>query len=246
MARGPSAYRELADELRRAILASEYADGLPLPTELVLTRSHRVSRQTVRRAMQDLVAGGLVYRVAGRGTFAVDQADRAHPYVRSMGSIVDLMGLSSDTQLCVVRPMRRSVHGAAQRLDASGELGVAGFPPYHKHVAFCLTTVNLPAHVADLLADVTWLRRKGSRSTDTVIGLLDERLPRAITHAEQTISAVEAPPEAQEQLGVPDTTPLLEIDRLYRDADGRPVELAVSHFLPEHYEYRVTLRRDQR
>ncbi len=37
--------------------------------------------------------------------------------------------------------------------------------------------------------------------------------------------------------------PMLRVDRLYRDGAGRPVELAVSHFLPEQYTYRVTLRR---
>ena len=37
--------------------------------------------------------------------------------------------------------------------------------------------------------------------------------------------------------------PMLRVDRLYTDNSGRPVELSVSHFLPEQYTYRVTLRR---
>ena len=37
--------------------------------------------------------------------------------------------------------------------------------------------------------------------------------------------------------------PMLRVDRLYSDTFGRPVELSVSHFLPEQYTYRVTLRR---
>ena len=37
--------------------------------------------------------------------------------------------------------------------------------------------------------------------------------------------------------------PMLRVDRLYSDEAGAPVELAVSHFLPEQYTYRVTLRR---
>jgi DNA-binding GntR family transcriptional regulator len=36
---------------------------------------------------------------------------------------------------------------------------------------------------------------------------------------------------------------MLRVDRLYSDGAGRPVELSVSHFLPEQYTYRVTLRR---
>jgi GntR family transcriptional regulator len=37
--------------------------------------------------------------------------------------------------------------------------------------------------------------------------------------------------------------PVLRIDRQYCDEAGRPVELAVSFFDPEHYSYRVRLRR---
>jgi DNA-binding GntR family transcriptional regulator len=36
---------------------------------------------------------------------------------------------------------------------------------------------------------------------------------------------------------------VLRIDRLYLGAGGDPVELAVSYFHPEHYSYRVRLRR---
>ena len=38
----------------------------------------------------------------------------------------------------------------------------------------------------------------------------------------------------------------LRIDRLYFDAEDTPVELAVSYFDPEHYSYRVKLRRRSR
>lgn len=33
------------------------------------------------------------------------------------------------------------------------------------------------------------------------------------------------------------------VDRLYSDAAGQVVDLSTSYFLPEHYTYRVTLRR---
>ena len=51
-----SAYHLLAQELRAAILRHEYPDGVRLPTEAELAEQHRVSRQTVRRAFQDLVS----------------------------------------------------------------------------------------------------------------------------------------------------------------------------------------------
>jgi DNA-binding GntR family transcriptional regulator len=37
--------------------------------------------------------------------------------------------------------------------------------------------------------------------------------------------------------------PVLRIDRLYRDRELRPLELAVNHFDPDRYPYRLQLRR---
>jgi DNA-binding GntR family transcriptional regulator len=39
---------------------------------------------------------------------------------------------------------------------------------------------------------------------------------------------------------------VLRIDRLYSDRSGRPVELAVSHFHPDRYSYRLEIRRSPR
>jgi DNA-binding GntR family transcriptional regulator len=239
------AYRELADQLRSSLRAGGYADGRRLPTELELAELHDVSRQTVRRAMQELVADGVIYRVAGRGTFAVTEPG---PYMRHIGSVTDLMGLSQDTQLRVVAPLRRRVVGSAgERLGiGDGSLATLTFTRHHDGVAFCLTTVYLPLAVADLLADVPALRRKGARTMETVIGLLDRRIDKKITRADQTITAVPAPSEVQAYLGAAPGDAVLSVERLYRDEDGRAIELAISHFLPAHYAYRVTLRRDPR
>ena len=69
------AYQALREQLRSEIAAGQYRDGTRLPTESELVARHGLSRQTVRRAFQDLVAEGVVYRVPGRGTYATNRAD---------------------------------------------------------------------------------------------------------------------------------------------------------------------------
>ena len=68
--RSAPAYQTLRDQLRGEIAACHYRDGARLPTESELVVRHGLSRQTVRRAFQDLVAVGVVYRTPGRGTYA--------------------------------------------------------------------------------------------------------------------------------------------------------------------------------
>ena len=95
------AYRALAATLRSAIAAGRYRGGVRLPTEAELAAEYGLSRQTVRRAFVDLVAEGVVHRVPGRGTFATERGGR---YLRQLGSIDDLMNLSTDTTMEVVEP----------------------------------------------------------------------------------------------------------------------------------------------
>src|SRR5581483_139978 len=78
------AYKQLAAELRDALVGGKYGPGTRLPTEAELVAAHGVSRQTVRQAFSELVTEGLIYRVRGRGTFAIP-ARPSGAYLRSVG-----------------------------------------------------------------------------------------------------------------------------------------------------------------
>jgi DNA-binding GntR family transcriptional regulator len=87
------------------------------------------------------------------------------------------------------------------------------------------------------------LSQPGTVSQVTIIGLLDQVLEAPIQDAEQSITVGTALAEVAETLDLPAHTPLLRIDRMYFDANGDPVELAISHFHPDRYSYRTRLRR---
>jgi GntR family transcriptional regulator len=239
---GEAAYKVVARELRSAILRRRYSDGTRLPTEAELAAEYQVSRQTVRRAFQDLVAEGLVHRVPGRGTFAPPRDGR---YLRQFGSIEDLIGLSLDTQLEVLKPLRRKVNvEAASRLRLSSDaVHTVVFRRTYQREPFCHTAVYLDPTAAAVLDEIPELAEQGARSDATIIGLLDTRLPAPIAEAEQSITAAAADETLAAALGCHPGAPLLRVDRIYLTTDEQPVELAISHFLPEQYSYRVKLRR---
>lgn len=237
------AYQTLRQRLREDLAAGLYSDGVRLPTESELVERHGLSRQTVRRAFQDLVAEGAVYRVPGRGTYASDGAQ----YLRQLGSIEDLMSLSDDTTMQVVSGLRRRVDvEAASRLRLDDDVvhtvvfrRLFGSDP---GVPFVHTRVHLPEPVARTVLgrpEVT----DGATSTATIIGLTEPHLASPIAQAAQSITVSGADEDVSAAVGCPLGHPMLRVDRLYSDASGTPVELAVSHFLPEQYTYRVTLRR---
>ena len=237
------AFRRVARDLRTQILEKNFADDVALPTEAEIATEYGVCRQTVRRAFQDLVAEGLVFRVRGRGTFATPPA--AGRYLRQFGSIEDLMALSADSELRVVTPLAPGIDpAAASRLQLPDDhVFTVSFLRLHDGLAFCHTQVFLPPPVRAYLGMAKELSTARKVSWVTVIGLLDQVLPASIQDADQSISVGSPAPEVAESLGVTPQSALLRIDRTYFDTNSEPVELAVSHFLPERYSYRVRLRR---
>lgn len=242
-ARPEPAYRRLWSELRTQLMAGEYAAGVALPTEAELAVEFGVSRQTVRRAFHDLVAEGLVLRVPGRGTFAVQTGAR---YLRQFGSVEDLMALSADSQMEVLAPLVEVADTtAAGRLQLPGDhVFRTTFVRRHRGEAFSHTAVFLGPTLGARLARAAELSASGRRSRVTVIALLDGVLERPIQDAEQCITVELAPASVAHSLGLPVATPVLSVERLYFDTAGTPVELAVSHFHPDRYSYRVRLRRN--
>lgn len=235
------AYKVLAAELRSHIAQGLYKGGVRLPTESELSQEYGLSRQTVRRAFLELVTEGSVYRVPGRGTFATENAGQ---YLRQLGSIDDLMNLSTDTEMRVLEsPSRRvDLESAGRlRLDTDVVYRIV-FQRFHDGVPFVVTTVSWPESVARLVIDAPEVKA-GATSDSTMIGLLEPHLQYPIDECAQSITATTADAEVARRLGCSEGHAVLRVDRLYTDSRGRAVELAVSYFLPEHYTYRVTLRR---
>jgi GntR family transcriptional regulator len=237
------AFRRLENDLRAQIRAGDFPAETALPTEAALSLRYAVSRQTVRRAFHDLVAEGVVYRVPGRGTFVTPPSGR---YLRQFGSVEDLMALSADSQLQVVQPLSATVDpNAASRLRLPDDrVATTTFLRVHHGDTFSHTRAHLPPWAHARLGDVEELDAPGTVSEVTVIGLLDRVLEWPIRDAEQSITVDTVPPDVARLLNLPAGTPVLRIDRIYFDTRGEPVELAISHFHPDRYSYRVRLRRN--
>jgi GntR family transcriptional regulator len=241
---GGSAYRQLASDLRRAITAGRYPPGQRLPTEAELVAATGLSRQTVRRAFQELATEGVIYRVRGRGTFAVPGDGK---YLRLFGSVDDLMALSLDTEMQVVEPLHVLASlDIAERLQAGDDtIMTMSFLRLHDGVPFCYTRVHLPMDLGRRLRELpemAELAEPGAHARLTVISLVDRVSERSIHSALLNATAVAASADIARRLGCAPGLPVLRIDRLYRDGQLQPLELAVNHFNPDRYSYRLQLR----
>lgn len=237
------AYLRVADEIRSLISATSPGEERRLPTEHELVRQHGVSRQTARRAFQHLSEEGLIYRVPGRGTFAVPRRNDG-PYLRAFGSIEDLLALARDTRMRVIEPIHPVTDAALTATLAEPDGAILQrlrLVREYRDQPFCVTDITLPERIAALITDMPTLA--DGAAPRTLVGLLDEALEGGIAGATQEMRACPCPPSIARLLGTESGDPALLITRVYNAVDGRPVEHARSHFSSERYVHRSELRR---
>ena len=64
-------FKTILTQLQMKIISGEWSEGFKIPTEMELCSQYGVSRVTVRRSLEELVAQGYITRTRGRGSFVL-------------------------------------------------------------------------------------------------------------------------------------------------------------------------------
>ena len=148
---------------------------------------YSLGRQTVRRAFQELVADGLVYRVRGRGTFPTDQPSTGRS-VRSTDSIEQLEEWPG-TEMEVISPLelkRDRVHAEKLELDS---LVVAQLKVrrWIDNQPYAVNTIILPPDVAETLISENLIPTV--RTPGTILASVGS-VAGPVAGAEETVTAI--------------------------------------------------------
>jgi len=114
---GMTLFSWVKTSLREAIAHQEYTPDQPFITQREIVERFGVSTTTAVRALNDLVADGLVVRHRGRGTFV---ADPAHPH----GAVSD----AAQQTVAFVSPNDVDAHQVTIRSGIAAECAIHGHP----------------------------------------------------------------------------------------------------------------------
>ncbi len=233
-------YRVVARKIEARIVSGAYAAGAALPPEPALEREFSVSRITIRQALGILKRRGLLYSRSGVGTL-VRPSGPAPSAMRMTGSIADLVNYGSETEY---RALDREVVTPPVRVLAA--LGLPRGAPVVRFrglrsrpgaAPFGLEEVYIPEALGRALDN----RALGGR---TFFACLEEVHGVEVVEVHQAITAVAAPAEVRRHLGLAAGRPMLRATRTYQIADGRTVEVAVSHYDVSQFEYVMALYKE--
>ena len=213
---GPQ-YAALARELIGAIAAGRYPVGSLLPTEMALCRDSGMSRITVRAAMRELQARGLVSRRAGIGT-RVESAQVADPFVHTASSVEEfLQGMMHLTFRLLRHRMVVATADLAQEIGcAAGDrlLRIEAMRVRQSGEPVCLSFHHVPERHAR--AALKMNGHRGSMASHVAAAAGDE-----VAEFRQTFDAVNLPAAQARTLRAKANDAALETSRWYYVAGPR-------------------------
>ena len=229
-------YHQVKQTLKDRIGRQIYPVGTPIPTELELSEQFGVSRITIRRALDELAAEGLLQKQQGRGTFVQQprvtqelnqitcwteaiQAQGLRPRTarmkcvreRANAEIAGLLGVSTDQE--VVR---------IERLRYGGKEPVS------------LMTNYLLAYLVPNLEE-------DGLDHESLYHVLEERYHIKFGKAMELVQAREADAAEAKALKIEPGSPVLCVRRVTLDPNDVPFEVVYVTSRADKYQYAVTL-----
>lgn len=225
--RGTALHRQIFLVLRDEISRGLFVDGA-LPNEETLCERFGVSRITVRRALGDLAALGLVERRHGRGTFVRGAALQPRP-APSLSVIDSLRRTATETVVRVVEVVQTVPPADVARLLA--------LPAGEKAVHALRVRSNRKGEPA-MLTDVWVPSAIGRRATEAALkkkALYEILMAQGVAFGRvvQEITAVVADPQRAALLRTEVGAPLLKLVRLMHDMEQRPVLHLTAYMVAE-------------
>lgn len=229
--------RQVADVLRHQITAGRFPDGM-LPDEATLGERLGATRNAVREALGLLRSEGLITRRQGVGTLIV-MPKYGHGMDRLAGLAEALTGYGT------VRNEVRAAHFVdvpplviAERLELPRAAGAVYIERlrWSDGLPLSLDTTYLAPDIGRPLLECDLAGRD-------IFALIEETSGNLLGHADISVHAVNAGPDAAALLGIPSGAAVFAVERLTRMQDGRPVDAESIQIRADRMAFHTNLHR---
>lgn len=230
---GEAIYSQIARLLKEEI-ASFFSPGECLPSENDLAERYGVNRHTIRRAVEDLIASGLLERRHGKGTFVLDgPADYVLGSSTRFTETFESLGKTASSRILrkLTIPARG---GVARRLQLAENEPVVWIESLRMadDRPICVISHFLPQQVfPDLLAEY-----HGGSLHEHLAARYEFKLRRI----ESLVSAALPQGDDASLLGMPQNQPVLRVKSVnVGERDGTPLEYALTRFRADRIQLRI-------
>ena len=231
------AYLQLRDKLTTAIEAGKLRPGMALPSERDLAEAVSLSRMTVRRAFEELVAVNLVEQRQGSGTYVLPK--------RLEQTVDRLLGFTDEAQALGFQAGSRVL--SAERVlvdpDAAAALQIAA-DSLILRVQRLRTADDAPLalQTAQLTPRLLELSLERLNALGSLYKTIEAQYGVTPHFARQTVRARLPTRVERELLELHDSGPVLAMERVTFGEDGAAFEFVRSVYRGDRYQMALELR----
>lgn len=227
-------YKEIADELEKDIRDGKFDETKKLPTEEELVKKFEVSRNTIRKAITQLVNRGLVYQVQGSGMFLREKSETDFINLGSLrGLTKDLTSKKVETKVLAIHVVEADEEIAKQlRCDTGTKL-------YYSKRLRLVENEPFSIEISYFKKDIVPYLNEDIASKSIYSYLIDD-LKLNIGFADKVINCEKINEENADLLQVNPLDPALIIENTVCLTNGTIFELSKSLF---HYQKAKILNR---
>lgn len=229
-------YYQVRETVRQQIEAEQWKRGDLIPSESDLQEALGVSRATIRQALQELVAEGLLIRKQGRGTFvATPKIAEALPRLVSFTEEMRMQNLAPSTS-----------EAAVEIVEAPERVAEAlATPPRERFLR--IERVRC-ANGKPIVLLVSYLPRAlgvdpREDFSGSLYALLEGKYGVRFGKAFQVIEAAAADDYVAQKLEIEEGDPILIIRRSAFSKSETPVEYVEGFYRADRYRYSIRLER---
>lgn len=235
--RGRSLYRGVEALIRGLIREGNIIPGDLIPSELQLASALGVSQGTIKKAINNLVWEGLLYRHQGKGTYVLNlnfekSLFRFFTYGDARGQAVRIEK----------RTMRR------ERLKGPVEITRQLRVPKNTEVVR-IDRIGLVDTIPVLIEYSWWpadivpgLEEEGVHIPDYLYALVQDKYGVPIIRVEETLSADVADAETSRLVGIAEGVPVVVLNRITYSRNDRIVEVRTTRGRADRFTYKTEIR----
>ena len=224
-------YLQIEEELKGEIASGEIGSLSRLPSENELTARFNVSRMTIRKALDRMVADGLLFRRAGKGTYvALPKIEHVASQAKSFSDSMQQHGLRSST-LVLSSGIVKAYGQMANRLGVGSDEAVV----FLRRLRF---VEGEPMAIHQSYLPIRWASILDRDLTGSLTHILDDVGARVAT-VEDSVDAIVAVEDDARLLQIPPGAPLLHIRGVAKSADGAVVRYSEALYRGDRINLQV-------
>ena len=231
-------HEQIYEELKNKIINEEYKFGSMIPKEMDLMDIYKVSRHTIRKAMDRLLIEGYIYKVKGQGTFVKSiKADYKLSNMASFTEIIDNQE-GKPNSVVIEANLIKPDDKIKEKLGLSGSSECYYIERIRRNgktnLCFEKTYIN-PKLCPDIIDFVT--------PNASLYDLYENKYKLKMSEGSYNLEAINACSTVSKILDIPENSAILYMEANIFLYDNTPLYFVEAYYIGSRYTFSTVLKR---